>query len=122
MYSLAVTPRTGATRRPDVRVLLAFAAIYVLWGGTFLAIRVAVHSLPPFLTAGVRYLLAGLVMMAWARWRGEKIPAARAWMYSAIVALLPVASLAVGMEEHRRIDAAAQALQLPVPDVGIGSR
>jgi drug/metabolite transporter (DMT)-like permease len=70
------------------KVLAALASVYLIWSSTYFAIRVAVQSLPPFLTAGVRYLAAGLVMMAWARWRGEKMPAARAWMYSAIVALL----------------------------------
>jgi hypothetical protein len=44
-------PQTGHQQR-DVRVLFAFAAIYLLWGGTFLAIRIAVLQLPPFFTAG----------------------------------------------------------------------
>jgi drug/metabolite transporter (DMT)-like permease len=73
---------------PSPKVLAALAAVYVIWSTTYLAIRVAVHSLPPFLTAGVRYLAAGLVLMAWARVRGEKMPAAKTWLSSAIVALL----------------------------------
>lgn len=70
------------------KVLAALAAVYLIWSSTYFAIRVAVQSLPPFLTAGIRYLAAGLILMAWARLRGEKLPPLRAWMYSAVVALL----------------------------------
>jgi len=70
------------------KILASLASLYLVWSSTYFAIRVAVQSMPPFLTAGIRYLAAGLVMMAWARWRGEKVPPARAWLYSAIVALL----------------------------------
>src|SRR5262249_51319813 len=56
-----------------------FAAVYVLWGSTYLAIRVAVETLPPFLMAGTRFLVAGAVMFAWARRRGAAVPTARQW-------------------------------------------
>ena len=57
-----MTSARPAAVRPDPRELLAFAAIYLLWGATFLAIRVAVVELPPFLTAGVRFLVAGALL------------------------------------------------------------
>jgi len=54
------------------RIALAFFAIYVVWGSTYLAIRYAVESIPPLTTAGVRHLVAGLVLYALARWHGQR--------------------------------------------------
>ena len=68
-------PRTRG-RRVDVRVLLAFTAIYVLWGGTFLAIRIAVLEIPPFFSSGVRFLIAGALLYAVMRLRGQPSPSA----------------------------------------------
>lgn len=50
-----------------LKVVLAFASVYLFWGSTYLAIRVAVESMPPFLMAGSRFLLAGGLLYAWAR-------------------------------------------------------
>ena len=66
------------------KVLAAFAAVYVLWGSTYLGIFFASETLPPFLTQGVRYALAGVVMYVWARWRGAPRPTRREWGGSAI--------------------------------------
>lgn len=81
-------PETLPSPALSPRVIAALASVYLIWSSTYFAIRVAVQSLPPFLTAGVRYLAAGLVMMAWAFFRKERLPPARAWMHSAVVALL----------------------------------
>src|SRR5438270_14014494 len=62
-----------------VRVFLAFAAIYVLWGSTYLAIRVAVSTVPPLFAAGVRFTIAGCVLYAWSRIRGELAPSRKEW-------------------------------------------
>uniref|UniRef100_A0A832MMM8 EamA domain-containing protein n=1 Tax=Eiseniibacteriota bacterium TaxID=2212470 RepID=A0A832MMM8_UNCEI len=67
------------------RVLLAFAAVYVIWGSTYLAIRWALVSFPPFTLAGVRFLIAGGVLTAWALARGAAPPAAVHWRSAAIV-------------------------------------
>ena len=48
----------------DVRVMLAFAAIYVLWGSTYLAIRIAVQQVPPLFATGTRFFLAGTLLYA----------------------------------------------------------
>jgi drug/metabolite transporter (DMT)-like permease len=56
------------------RVVAGFLAIYLLWGSTYLAIRFAVETLPPFLMASARWIVPGLLMVAWARWR-ERVPA-----------------------------------------------
>jgi drug/metabolite transporter (DMT)-like permease len=79
-------PRTGAGSL-DLRVLLAFAAIYVLWGSTFFAIRVAVLELPPFFSSGVRFLIAGALLYAVMRMRGQAAPTAREWRSLAVTAL-----------------------------------
>jgi drug/metabolite transporter (DMT)-like permease len=64
----------GRSRR--LTVLLAFAAVYVVWGSTYLGIRVALETLPPFLMGGVRFLAGGSILYLWARLRGA--PAVRA--------------------------------------------
>src|SRR5580692_6083899 len=71
----------------DVRVLLAFGAIYLLWGGTFLAIRIAVLQLPPFFTAGLRFFIAGALLYAFMRLRGQPSPSAAQWRSIAVTAL-----------------------------------
>ncbi|MBI5266138.1 MAG: EamA family transporter [candidate division Zixibacteria bacterium] len=55
-------------------MILAFAAIYLIWGSTYLGIRFAIETIPPFLMAGVRFLLGGLLFYMWARLRGETFP------------------------------------------------
>jgi drug/metabolite transporter (DMT)-like permease len=74
-------------RRLDMRVLLAFTAIYVLWGGTFLAIRIAVLEIPPFFSSGVRFLIAGALLYVFMRLRGQPSPSAREWRSIATIAL-----------------------------------
>ncbi|NOT09296.1 MAG: EamA family transporter [Gemmatimonadales bacterium] len=67
--------------RPASRagVFWSFAAIYIVWGSTYLAIRVMVASVPPFLAAGSRFLVAGGMLYAAARWRGVPAPPRRRW-------------------------------------------
>jgi len=60
-------------------VFWSFAAIYVVWGSTYLAIRVMVHSMPPLLAGGTRFIVAGAILYGWARWRGVPAPARRLW-------------------------------------------
>jgi drug/metabolite transporter (DMT)-like permease len=70
------------------KVLLAFSIIYFVWGSTFLAIRVGVHEVPPFLLAGMRFLVAGLVLFGWMRARGTPSPTRREWGGATLLALL----------------------------------
>jgi len=55
-----------------IRVMLAFLAIYVIWGSTYLAIRFAVETIPPLYTAGLRHLVAGSVLLVWALAKGQR--------------------------------------------------
>ena len=70
------------------KVLLAFAIIYFVWGSTFLAIRVGVREVPPFLLAGMRFLVAGVVLFAWMRARGTPSPTLREWSGASFLAVL----------------------------------
>lgn len=66
-------------------LLIAFAAIYLIWGSTYLAMRVAVGTMPPFLMAGARFLLAGLILFAFLKFRGAAMPTAHQWRINAII-------------------------------------
>jgi drug/metabolite transporter (DMT)-like permease len=70
------------------KVLLAFAIIYFVWGSTFLAIRVGVREVPPFLLAGMRFLVAGVVLYGWMRARGTPSPTGREWGAASFLAIL----------------------------------
>jgi drug/metabolite transporter (DMT)-like permease len=61
------------------RLLAAFAAVYIIWGSTYLAIRFAVETLPPLLMAGARFLLAGSILLLWARLRERATPQRSDW-------------------------------------------
>src|ERR1700757_4500397 len=71
-----------------IRTILAFFAIYILWGTTFLAIRIAVEELPPLFAAGARFFIAGVVLYAFMRIKGETAPTAKQWQSLTIMALL----------------------------------
>jgi drug/metabolite transporter (DMT)-like permease len=77
-----------ATRPPTWQVLLAFGIVYFVWGSTFLAIRVGVREVPPFLLAAMRFLLAGIALYAWMRFRGSPSPCAREWLSAALLGVL----------------------------------
>jgi len=62
------------------RVITAFAAVYLIWGSTYLAIRFTIETLPPFLSAGLRFLVAGLLLYAYARFKNkEAAPQKKHW-------------------------------------------
>jgi drug/metabolite transporter (DMT)-like permease len=65
---------------PKARIFAAFAAVYVLWGSTYLAIRFGVETIPPFLMAGTRHLTAGLLLYAWMRGSGAPRPRGHHWV------------------------------------------
>jgi drug/metabolite transporter (DMT)-like permease len=70
------------------QILLAFAVIYLVWGSTFLAIRVGVREVPPLLFAAMRFFIAGLVLFVWMLAHGERSPNKREWMSIVLIALL----------------------------------
>jgi len=70
------------------KTLLAFAIIYFVWGSTFLAIRLGVREVPPFLFAAMRFVVAGLALYSWVRLRGTPSPSRREWLSASLLALL----------------------------------
>src|SRR5271166_3878046 len=94
MTRKAVSPENGlglrlrpAAQAGRLALLLAFFAIYVIWGSTYLAIRYAVETIPPLVVAGVRHSLAGLVLLMWAYARGHR-PSLREWRASLVLGIL----------------------------------
>jgi drug/metabolite transporter (DMT)-like permease len=65
---------SDATARHGFLISLNFAAVYILWGSTYLAIRYGVRDLPPALMAGVRFLIAGAILLAWLLWKKAPLP------------------------------------------------
>jgi len=85
--------RTGEIKSPTARppswkILLAFAIIYFIWGSTFLAIRVGVREVPPFLLAGMRFTVAGIVLYGWLRLTGTPSPSRREWLAATFLGAL----------------------------------
>ena len=66
-------------------ILSAFAALYLIWGSTYLAILFAIDTIPPLLMAGTRFLLAGFIMFAIARWQGAPIGSLANWRTALII-------------------------------------
>ena len=77
-----------AARPPAWKILLAFAIIYFVWGSTFLAIRVGVHEVPPFLLAAMRFFVSGIVLYGWMRWKGTPAPRWREWRAAILLGAL----------------------------------
>lgn len=100
-HQVGLKSRMGEEASP-LLVVAAFAAIYLIWGSTYLAIRVGIETLPPFLMAGTRFLIAGSVLYVWARARGAASPERRDWRAAAITgaALLLVGNGLVGWAEQ----------------------
>jgi len=80
-----MTPEAKARRG---RLIAAFAAVYVIWGSTYLAIRFAIATIPPFLMAGVRFLISGAILYVWARSRDREAPSKTVWRAAAITGVL----------------------------------
>jgi drug/metabolite transporter (DMT)-like permease len=72
----------------DRRTLFALFLVYVVWGSTYLVMRFAVEGLPPLLMGGVRFVIAGVVLAAILKARGEALPTAKQWLFSAPVGIL----------------------------------
>jgi drug/metabolite transporter (DMT)-like permease len=79
-----IVPKSGKSastrdRGLAIKLALAFVAIYVIWGSTYLAIRYAVETIPPLVAAGIRHSVAGGIMLAWAWLRGFR-PTRQQWV------------------------------------------
>jgi drug/metabolite transporter (DMT)-like permease len=106
-----MTDKTGTLKASVLHVALALGAVYVIWGSTYLAIRFAIETMPPFLMAGARYLTAGAILYLWARAQGAPRPSLLHWRSAAIIGafLLLVGNGGVVWAEQR-IDSGLAAL------------
>jgi drug/metabolite transporter (DMT)-like permease len=83
---MAMTPAETGPRR--WQLVLAFASVYLIWGSTYLAIKFAIETIPPFFMAGVRFLISGTILYLWARSRGAPRPSRIHWKSAAVVGTL----------------------------------
>lgn len=82
---------TAAERALKWKIIWAFAAVYVLWGSTYLGIRFALETIPPFTMAAVRFIVAGVIMYVWSRQKGHAIPSRSNWAWALLVGTLLLA-------------------------------
>lgn len=101
-------------------VVLALAVVYVVWGSTYLAIRFAIETLPPFTMAGLRFLLAGGFLYGWARARGAAAPRRAHWGPTALIgALLLLGGNGGVVWAEQRVASGATALLVAVEPVWV---
>src|SRR5689334_8837112 len=72
--------RTADEKQQRWMMVVCFALIYLVWGSTYLAIRYAVETIPPFLMMGLRHVTAGVLVYGYVSWRGDARPTARMWI------------------------------------------
>ncbi len=67
------------------KIWLALIALYIVWGSTYLGIKVAIETIPPFFHAGIRFLISGLILVIWQRSAGQSMPTRKQWISTAII-------------------------------------
>ena len=90
----------------QLKVMFAFAAIYLIWGSTYLAILYVIRDMPPILMSGLRFLLAGLILLVWCIVKGEKLPERSSVIKNAICGILMLlggTGAVVDGDDNRRI-------------------
>jgi len=70
------------------RAWAALIAVYIVWGSTYLAIRFAIESIPPFMSAGIRFLVSGALLYLWRRLSGDPAPRKAEWRSASVIGLL----------------------------------
>ena len=81
-------PNAQRSSAASLEIFACLAATWLVWGSTYLAIKFALVSFPPFLQMGTRFIVAGTLLIAWARWRGQKMPTLTQWRNAMIVGAL----------------------------------
>ena len=71
-----------------IKIALAFFALYVVWGSTYIAIHIGLQSFPVFMLAGARFLCAGTVLFAWSMYKGATRPSASHWLHSGLIGVM----------------------------------
>ncbi|MHC8288931.1 drug/metabolite exporter YedA [Pseudomonas sp. XS1P51] len=99
-------------RRFPLPLIAAFFALYVIWGSTYLVIRIGVEYWPPLLLAGIRFVIAGSLMYGFLRWRGAPAPTWAQWKAAGIIGILLLAcgNGGVSVAEHTGVASGVAAL------------
>jgi drug/metabolite transporter (DMT)-like permease len=79
---------TSKRKKMKSKVWLALLALYIVWGSTYLGIKFAIETIPPFFHAGIRFLISGLILVIWQRAAGQSMPTRKQWVSTAIIGLL----------------------------------
>jgi drug/metabolite transporter (DMT)-like permease len=117
---LCRVPDRPLVHAPRSQILIAFAAVYIIWGSTYLAIRFAIETLPPFLMVGSRFLVAGTAMYIWLRARGAEAPQAAHWRSAAIKGLLmPVLGTGMVVWAEEKVPSGIAALLVSIEPLWI---
>ena len=74
----------GRSHASRAQITAAFASIYLVWGSTYLAIRFAIETIPPFVMGGIRFIVSGALLYAWSRYRGTAAPTRTHWRNAVI--------------------------------------
>ncbi|QLL12714.1 drug/metabolite exporter YedA [Pseudomonas chlororaphis] len=99
-------------RRFPLPLIAAFFALYVIWGSTYLVIRIGVEYWPPLMLAGIRFVIAGSLMYGFLRWRGAPAPTWAQWRAAGVIGilLLSCGNGAVTVAEHMGVASGVAAL------------
>ncbi|MDI2592134.1 drug/metabolite exporter YedA [Pseudomonas sp. N3-W] len=99
-------------RRFPLPLIGAFFALYVIWGSTYLVIRIGVQYWPPLMLGGIRFVIAGSLMYAFLRWRGVPAPTWAQWKAAGMIGilLLSLGNGAVSIAEHTGVASGVAAL------------
>lgn len=101
------------SQKQGLKMWAAFAAVYFIWGSTFLAMRCAIASIPPFMMAGTRFLVAGAALYAWSRARGAPRPSGVNWLSALVLgALLFLQGNGIVAWSEQRVSSGLTALML----------
>ena len=90
MSSIPSTATLKAAATTPLQVVFALASVYLIWGSTYLGIRIALDGYPPFLMGGLRFVAAGALLYAFLRWRGHAPPTRAQWRNAMVLGLLLV--------------------------------
>jgi drug/metabolite transporter (DMT)-like permease len=100
------------SRRFPLPLIAAFFALYVIWGSTYLVIRIGVQYWPPLMLGGIRFVIAGALMYGYLRWRGVPAPTWAQWKAAGMIGilLLSCGNGAVSVAEHTGVTSGVAAL------------
>ena len=104
------------SRRFPLLLIGAFFALYVIWGSTYLVIRIGIESWPPLMMAGVRFLIAGCLLYAFMRFRGTLAPTWKQWKAAGMIGFLLLAcgNGGITVAEHLGVTSSVAALSVAV--------